>query len=108
MTLGPRIMQQVNRRSGRGGHLSQGHTYLFVLTNVQMKKKPISLCHDGRGAITVFFSLLYRAELLAWEKRLLGFGACLLGAVACFFVAFISLSLRPSKFALAFRCVFLP
>lgn len=55
-----------------------------------------------------FFSLLYRAELLAWEKRLLGFGACLLGAVACFFVAFISLSLRPSKFALAFRCVFLP
>ncbi|GJJ13654.1 hypothetical protein Clacol_007910 [Clathrus columnatus] len=36
-----------------------------------------------------------------WE-RLLGFGACLLGAAACFFVAFISLSFKPSKFALAF------
>jgi hypothetical protein len=38
--------------------------------------------------------------------RLLGFGACLLGAAACFLVAFISLPLlaiRPAKFALAFR-----
>lgn len=39
--------------------------------------------------------------LSRWE-RLLGFGACLLGAVACFFVAFLSLSFRPSKAALAF------
>ncbi|KAF8584434.1 SFT2-domain-containing protein [Ramaria rubella] len=42
--------------------------------------------------------------LSRWE-RLLGFGACLLGAAACFLVAFISLpllALRPSKFALAF------
>ena len=38
--------------------------------------------------------------------RLLGFGACLLGAAACFFVAFLTLPLlaiRPAKFALAFR-----
>ncbi|KAI5117274.1 hypothetical protein M0805_001004 [Coniferiporia weirii] len=42
--------------------------------------------------------------LSRWE-RLLGFGACLLGAGACFFVAFFTLplfALRPSKFALAF------
>ncbi|KAJ3729173.1 Got1/Sft2-like family-domain-containing protein [Lentinula guzmanii] len=38
--------------------------------------------------------------LSRWE-RLLGFGACLLGAAVCFFVAFITM-LRPSKFALAF------
>lgn len=38
--------------------------------------------------------------------RLLGFGACLIGAAVCFFVAFWTLPLlaiRPSKFALAFR-----
>jgi len=42
--------------------------------------------------------------LSRWE-RLLGFGACLLGAAACFLVAFLSLPLlvlRPAKFALAF------
>ncbi|PAV15617.1 ER-to-golgi vesicle transport Sft2 [Pyrrhoderma noxium] len=42
--------------------------------------------------------------LSRWE-RLLGFGACLLGAAACFFVAFFTLpliALRPAKFALAF------
>ncbi|KAL5498161.1 SFT2 [Sanghuangporus vaninii] len=42
--------------------------------------------------------------LSRWE-RLLGFGACLLGAAACFFVAFFTLPLlavRPGKFALAF------
>ncbi|KAF9491119.1 SFT2-domain-containing protein [Pleurotus eryngii] len=42
--------------------------------------------------------------LSRWE-RLLGFGACLLGGAACFFVAFITLpllALRPAKFALAF------
>jgi hypothetical protein len=43
--------------------------------------------------------------LINWY-RLLGFGACLLGAAACFFVAFLTLpmlALRPGKFALAFR-----
>ncbi|EIW56674.1 SFT2-domain-containing protein [Trametes versicolor FP-101664 SS1] len=42
--------------------------------------------------------------LSRWE-RLLGFGACLLGAAVCFFVAFLTLpwiALRPAKFALAF------
>ncbi|KIJ30194.1 hypothetical protein M422DRAFT_234961 [Sphaerobolus stellatus SS14] len=42
--------------------------------------------------------------LSQWE-RLLGFGACLLGAIACFFVAFLSLAvfaIKPSKFALSF------
>ncbi|KZS88761.1 SFT2-domain-containing protein [Sistotremastrum niveocremeum HHB9708] len=42
--------------------------------------------------------------LSRWE-RLLGFGACLLGAAACFFVAFLTLPLlaiKPGKFALAF------
>ncbi|KAI0752183.1 SFT2-domain-containing protein [Fomes fomentarius] len=42
--------------------------------------------------------------LSRWE-RLLGFGACLIGAAVCFFVAFITLpmiALRPSKFALSF------
>ncbi|KAG7087589.1 hypothetical protein E1B28_013543 [Marasmius oreades] len=38
--------------------------------------------------------------LSRWE-RLLGFGACLIGATVCFFVAFLTM-LRPSKFALAF------
>lgn len=39
--------------------------------------------------------------------RLLGFGACLLGAAVCFFVAFLTLpflAINPAKFALAFRC----
>ncbi|KDQ54532.1 hypothetical protein JAAARDRAFT_38208 [Jaapia argillacea MUCL 33604] len=42
--------------------------------------------------------------LSRWE-RLLGFGACLLGAAVCFFVAFLTMPLmaiRPAKFALAF------
>ncbi|CAL1702776.1 unnamed protein product [Somion occarium] len=42
--------------------------------------------------------------LSRWE-RLLGFGACLLGAAVCFFVAFLTLPLlaiKPAKFALAF------
>lgn len=42
--------------------------------------------------------------LSRWE-RLLGFIVCLLGAIACFFVAFLTLpflALRPAKFALAF------
>ncbi|RPD60780.1 ER-to-golgi vesicle protein transport Sft2 [Lentinus tigrinus ALCF2SS1-7] len=42
--------------------------------------------------------------LSRWE-RLLGFGACLIGAAVCFFVAFLTIpmiALRPAKFALAF------
>ncbi|KAI0073354.1 SFT2-domain-containing protein [Panus rudis PR-1116 ss-1] len=42
--------------------------------------------------------------LSRWE-RLLGFGACLIGAAVCFFVAFMTLPLlaiKPAKFALAF------
>ncbi|KAG1774720.1 Got1/Sft2-like family-domain-containing protein [Suillus placidus] len=42
--------------------------------------------------------------LSRWE-RLLGFGACLLGAAVCFFVAFMTLpflAINPAKFALAF------
>ncbi|KAG2152831.1 Got1/Sft2-like family-domain-containing protein [Suillus clintonianus] len=42
--------------------------------------------------------------LSRWE-RLLGFGACLLGAAVCFFVAFITLPMlpiNPAKFALSF------
>ncbi|EJF60130.1 ER-to-golgi vesicle protein transport Sft2 [Dichomitus squalens] len=42
--------------------------------------------------------------LSRWE-RLLGFGACLIGAAVCFFVAFLTVPmivLRPAKFALAF------
>jgi hypothetical protein len=38
--------------------------------------------------------------------RLLGFGACLLGAAACFFVSFLTLptlAILPRKFALSFR-----
>jgi hypothetical protein len=45
--------------------------------------------------------------LSRWE-RLLGFGACLVGACVCFFFAFLGLPwlpIRPAKFALAFRCV---
>ncbi|KIO00108.1 hypothetical protein M404DRAFT_153717, partial [Pisolithus tinctorius Marx 270] len=44
--------------------------------------------------------------LSRWD-RLLGFGACLIGAVVCFFFAFMGLPwlpVRPAKFALAFRC----
>ncbi|KAI6038836.1 ER-to-golgi vesicle protein transport Sft2 [Pisolithus marmoratus] len=42
--------------------------------------------------------------LSRWD-RLLGFGACLIGAVVCFFFAFMALPwlpVRPAKFALAF------
>jgi len=42
--------------------------------------------------------------LSRWE-RLLGFGACLIGACVCFFFAFLGLPwlpIRPAKFALAF------
>ncbi|ESK89925.1 golgi traffic protein [Moniliophthora roreri MCA 2997] len=42
--------------------------------------------------------------LSRWE-RLLGFGACLVGAAVCFFVAFLTMMryvTNPSKFALAF------
>ncbi|KIM53257.1 hypothetical protein SCLCIDRAFT_32016 [Scleroderma citrinum Foug A] len=42
--------------------------------------------------------------LSRWD-RLLGFGACLVGAVVCFFFAFMGLPwlpVRPAKFALAF------
>ncbi|KAH7882171.1 ER-to-golgi vesicle protein transport Sft2 [Phlebopus sp. FC_14] len=42
--------------------------------------------------------------LSRWE-RLLGFGACLIGAAVCFFFAFLGLPwlpVRPAKFALAF------
>ena len=45
--------------------------------------------------------------LSRWE-RLLGFGACLVGACVCFFFAFLGLPwlpIRPAKFALAFRFV---
>ncbi|KIJ60465.1 hypothetical protein HYDPIDRAFT_170230 [Hydnomerulius pinastri MD-312] len=45
--------------------------------------------------------------LSRWE-RLLGFGACLIGALVCFFFAFLGLPwlpVRPAKFALAFRGV---
>ncbi len=38
----------------------------------------------------------------------MGFGGCLIGAAVCFFVSFLTLpmiALRPSKFALSFRCV---
>ncbi|KAF5381905.1 hypothetical protein D9757_007576 [Collybiopsis confluens] len=38
--------------------------------------------------------------LSRWE-RLVGFGACLLGAAVCFFVAFLTM-IRPTKFALSF------
>ncbi|KAK0236818.1 ER-to-golgi vesicle protein transport Sft2 [Armillaria nabsnona] len=38
--------------------------------------------------------------LSSWE-RLLGFGACLIGAAVCFFIAFLTI-LRPTKFALSF------
>jgi hypothetical protein len=40
--------------------------------------------------------------------RLIGFGACLLGAAVCFFVAFLTaplIPIRPAKFALALRSV---
>ena len=45
---------------------------------------------------------------LVTPDRLLGFGACLVGACVCFFFAFLGLPwlpIRPAKFALAFRCV---
>ncbi|KAK0201020.1 Got1/Sft2-like family-domain-containing protein [Desarmillaria ectypa] len=38
--------------------------------------------------------------LSSWE-RLLGFGACLIGAAVCFSIAFLTI-LRPTKFALSF------
>ncbi|QRW26300.1 aldehyde dehydrogenase family protein [Rhizoctonia solani] len=43
-------------------------------------------------------------ELICAAEELLGFGACLLGAATCFFVAFLTLpwlALKPGKFALA-------
>ena len=45
------------------------------------------------------------------RSRLIGFGACLLGAAVCFFVAFLTaplIPIRPAKFALALRSVHTP
>jgi hypothetical protein len=47
------------------------------------------------------------ADAVVTLDRLLGFGACLIGACVCFFFAFLGLPwlpIRPAKFALAFRC----
>lgn len=56
--------------------------------------------------------VLNQISFVLWSpmlsRRLLGFGGCLLGAMVCFFVAFLTLPMlpvRPMKFALAFRCV---
>lgn len=45
------------------------------------------------------------------HPRLIGFGACLLGAAVCFFVAFLTaplIPIRPAKFALALRSAHIP
>lgn len=90
---------------GLAGHRWQDHMYPCGATNTRTRRKRILHCQDGNGVcrnITSDLSCLYELD------RLLGFGACLLGAAACFLVAFISLPLlaiRPSKFALAFRCI---
>lgn len=85
--------------------------------SVRTRRRPTLRSRDGRGASTrcrssrtgdvrssrsEYVGMLTRTVL----RRLLGFGACLLGAAVCFFVAFLTLpwiALRPAKFALAFR-----
>jgi len=53
----------------------------------------------------------FHADLVSFTcpfSRLIGFGACLLGAAVCFFVAFLTaplIPIRPAKFALALRSV---
>jgi len=48
-------------------------------------------------------------KIISPSSRLIGFGACLLGAAVCFFVAFATaplIPIRPAKFALALRYPF--
>lgn len=73
-------------------------------TTAQMKKKRTLLSLDGTG-LSANITGIHLADLLI---RLLGFGACLIGAAVCFTVSFITLpflALRPAKFALSFRFV---
>ncbi|KAG7087590.1 hypothetical protein E1B28_013543 [Marasmius oreades] len=66
----------------------------------RMKRRLGLRCRDGRGSVHLG-TCLERDLLSTLLPRLLGFGACLIGATVCFFVAFLTM-LRPSKFALAF------
>ncbi len=76
-------------------------------TSGPTRKRRTSRCRDGSGESRVHrdgFSCTNERRLL--DEGLLGFIVCILGAAACFFVAFITLpflALRPAKFALAFR-----
>lgn len=69
-----------------------------------------SIAVVGPLLITLWLDIVMDNDLKSVVNyvRLLGFGACLLGAAVCFFVAFLTLpwlALKPGKFALAFRCV---
>ncbi len=88
-----------------------------VRRSARMRRRLTLRSRDGRGAparccssrtgnprssTSEYVGMLTRTVL----RRLLGFGACLIGAAVCFFVAFLTLpwiALRPAKFALAFR-----
>ena len=51
-------------------------------------------------------SFAFSPHCIHLSSRLIGFGACLLGAAVCFFVAFATaplIPIRPAKFALALR-----
>ena len=96
--------------------LSQPVRPLLQRRRRRLRPPPIQRTHQRRrslvrsltmgevGRVVVIVSSLADAHPLA--PRLLGFGACLIGACVCFFFAFLGLPwlpLRPAKFALAFR-----
>ncbi|KAG1865971.1 hypothetical protein F4604DRAFT_1682968 [Suillus subluteus] len=75
------------------------------MIEVFMKLWPLPLRSDARSNEDEAWFSLSRWESADSNPRLLGFGASLLGAAVCFFVAFMTLpfiAINPAKFALAF------
>ena len=119
MTPNNRAPRQARTPSHDSTTLLEVAIYPYDQASGPTRRRPTLLCPDGRGAFVIPCSCgwgragaLGTGRLTRWATtdRLLGFGACLIGAAVCFFVAFITIpmiALRPAKFALAFRCVFL-
>jgi hypothetical protein len=73
--------------------------------NTRTKRRRTLRSPVGKGSANSTISLA-GAALTNVRPRLLGFLACLAGAIVCFVVAFFTLpllALRPAKFALSFR-----
>jgi hypothetical protein len=76
-----------------------------------LKRRRGMVCSITMGEVRIQKNSSHPRHSQHPTPRLLGFGACLLGAAVCFFVAFLTLpliALNPAKFALAFRYVLDP